>query len=49
VLVRLDVDDPARGAEARAIDASLSRRLRDVDLIRTAGRIERVLAKKETA
>ena len=49
VLARVDVDDPARGAEARAIDAALTRRLRDEDLIRTAGRIERVLAKKETA
>ena len=49
VLARVEVDDPARGAEVRAIDAALTRRLRDEDLIRTAGRIERVLAKKETA
>jgi hypothetical protein len=49
VLARVDADDPARAAEARAIDAALSRRLRDEDLIRTVARIEGVLAKKETA
>ncbi|OLC21544.1 MAG: hypothetical protein AUH33_01610 [Chloroflexi bacterium 13_1_40CM_68_21] len=49
VLARVEADDPARAAEARAIDTALTRRLRDEELIRTVARIERVLAKKESA
>jgi len=47
VLATADANEPTVAAEARAIDAALTRRLRDAELLRTVARIERVVAKRE--
>src|SRR5437762_295536 len=47
VLATADANEPIVAAEARAIDAALTRRLRDAELLRTVARIERVVAKRE--
>ena len=47
VLATADANEPTVAAEARAIDATLTRRLRDAELLRTVARIERVVAKRE--
>ena len=47
VLATADANEPVVAAEARAIDAALTRRLRDAELLRTVARIERVVAKRE--
>jgi hypothetical protein len=44
VLTTLAVTDPARAAEARAIDDALSRRLREDQLLRSVRQIERLIA-----
>ena len=47
VLATAEANEPTVAAEARAIDATLTRRLRDAELLRTVARIERVVAKRE--